>query len=1420
MAELSSAELHKLQQGVERWQNRRKDQDKMSETLALGLERPKDELEPVDPRKRKFLSYKADDDKLTRDAITLANRRVAEVDSTGRPKRTRTLPMIDMTTQKSIPITTIMKPLEQFVQDNPVKIPELLEENEEDKTTVSGNSFPEMKSLTELADENMSYWNRRNSKKMRDGVKASPKPEYSFSHIQKTLFQPYGAFPPCLNAENNECIAQVTDALRHPCDGTKPLMSFPTETQMRSFEMDNSGVVFEQNYCEFCYRFSVNALAYETANDIKTKSVEIASRYYAIGLGNYSQSAMIQPKKKRGVTQLDGIFGNIRFFDTSDFIPVVGVLEKNKIVKTISVDEYKKLGITNVVFGWEEVKGIYQLNEKALLEWDQINPYDRVIIRPQDARLDAVLRGYFMGRAVSADTDYSHIFSDLMESVADPEYLEKPYPENKSSLHKTRWLYYCLHSQESPPDTRECSIYFVMIAKLNAARTILETEELPDGLREKVALFIAGYLPLFDWIEKNGYRTNEELTSLRFFERNSSPISGLANFYPVFATHLRGGDERFLDFEKKIYSRKSPLEFVQDFYSADEYRDGVKIEKTDSEKWELHSNLPEVKILLQKPKYSGLTAASYTNLSNIYHELCTHISDLYEPKFPSYDKKPPPEADRKIWKRKYGEKVLRKIETAFDNVINVLLAENQRYFVLLKNLSTVVFCDFMSTVEQLKAMQNDQMTVLLETAGILNITKNMNLDITLKGVTGETWDNYMLLAACLLRVAVFEELERIEITSRKALKQNLLLMRNSHLSLFSRLTENKPRIKTDEEMSEKLDKKAQQYYLTELDYVYPYPTRELHPGMLPNLTQGLIFVNFIGESGAEEHPWVKINGKKAWKCCGQREFSVMLKKMCADPNFYRYTALEIRLSLMGTYEHNLYRPCFLRALQINEFFEHIMQKEVLNQMEEFILDNQTLVIESTSESLSYMLDCCPFLTDILHKIYKEWFDWPIKTNMDMVRFCFDRDGHIGRIEEIVYERAKFNSNKLIYRHNETSFIDFMCTEIDNFDILRYQIAAVLQEKHQVTNLQKDMITRFVHYVGPEGDIELSDMRLVYMKTDTLDKIAEIFKVYKTACKKNTGAAMKKEEVTDLVQQQFKQMEANQYTLMSFFFDTLKRYRSIRAIRLTNSLILEQQIAKICEKRNVKHISDLPPLATKIAYSPCCGYFKNSFPLKPNAEARGFDEIMLDMLDGTNTCGKKQHRTAKKARVLRINRGKNEKVFEKKVARQQQRENKKLICSETEVMTIDVLGEVVFSKQPSKIPKSKKAAKNSTKRRKRTMEVPVDPYWMTPCCGKILDYDWKKFTPNGYACMRCSPMLEITNELKLPVCESCYNTIPKNKAYKVERGWDDVKEKLRRQIFCSTCYKPWKHNSKGAYVTSHVIASITDSSYASSVISMI
>lgn len=1430
-----------LETHVVRWQVRKMEKESQTPDLPTSLPRTVVAVKDPTTKKRKLVAVKPEDDALTNNCIGIANRHILKLTKVPSedpdPKRAKLIILdeppreIARKTTKII-INTAMKPLEEFPIDHPRVEPEFIEEDPTAPYTISQNALSGMPSLRGMLDKQRQYFAQRDSKKVQDGIIAAPKPVISAQHIAKVLFEPYGLFGPCVLAGTNGCQAQLEPTLAHPMSKTPiACMAYCSPEEVTAIAGGFQKTILGGQMCEMCERYAINRYVLEKGLESHVVEFERPNRYYKSDVpGEYSRRGMIQPTQGKGVRFTDGVFGDVRCWNTSDFVPVMGVIKPNDsvVTSTLLPEQYKQLTEDHIqnsgfkyVRGWREVKPFYNLNERTFLETHQISPYLHSFVDvEQSLDIALVLKGYFERRETQFP-NFALLFSDLMECVHDDNFYTQfnvftRYPYyNAEDL--DLWRNWCLHKFDSPPDLATHRIYYAVMIRCNTVQLFLTKNAHTgpaDNLDTKLKLFIEGHMPLIKWMDENKAISDSQVHTLIFDPGLQIEMPVLLTYYPKFDTHFRQTDCEFLTFVKRTYAKRDPLDVLHRHYIE---------EQADRFSQLLHMNLPTDEGILKKVATKSLNINLYTEITEAYQKLCIRLKFQHRGAWPALLSKVPqkdvlpPNVTRKEWRKQRDRELVSQMRTELKSVLTVLRAENREYEILLTGFAKSVFCSFTDTLTALLELSIEDRGYMINYCGCFDEILPLSTGIIITGseVNGKKWEEHLLLLACLLRVYLTEHLHSLELEEKIELRYNLRLFRNSHLRLVRKITENRPVLFTDEELLTQPVGKV----LSIFDIYKPEPKGELHEGMLPDVCDGLVNVDFMGNNGMDEQELIKILFKVLDRCCNGREFPLMLNKMCEqNPDFNRLILLMLELSLKGLYTHDTVVVSFYRSLALDEMFEHSESPDVWASIQRFIRDNATLAKEAISESLIYMLQFLPHLRDMLTTVYEDLSDWRMRiiANMDMVRYCFTATGDFTRISETVYQRIHLDSNKKIYRHTELGFVKFMCDQIWDFDIARYAKRVIFEKHHQTTSEQKEMVNCFVRSISPIQVIKLEALKIAFLTARTLDIIAAISLLFEVNGAKLSSSGPKHKQANP-VHTKFLELDINQYGLMSYFFETLQSYQNIRTVRITNLNVLKAQMTKLCERRGVKHVGQLSALATKVIYSPCCGYFKNAFPLRMDQAARGFDEVIFNMTDQTYTCGKKEHKANSRAAPRAIRMGKKPDLFNTKVARQQTRENKKPVCSETEVLIIDVLGEVVETQTTARFTKGKTANNKNlaaAKRRRKNLPQPTAPLWVTPCCGIIYEYDWQKWTPNCYACGVCKVNSDMAESLNKLICMCCRQTI--DRTYQIIRCWDDVyTQQFHRMAFCSRCLHQWKHFGQ-LLCGSHVIHGINDPTFAQQV----
>ena len=809
----------------------------------------------------------------------------------------------------------------------------------------------------------------------------------------------------------------------------------------------------------------------------------------------------------------------------------------------------------------------------------------------------------------------------------------------------------------------------------------------------------------------------------------------------------------------------------------------------------------------------------------------------------------------------------------FAKVAEWAALQNRAYIALLERFAVPAFCEFSETHAWLQTLSTEEIALLVTSCdSFVSVfpqeDEPKKIVLTPSTVNGASWQQHLLLLACCVRVFAIEQLHELEPIAQRKLRYNLRLLCFSHLRLVRKITEPLAggagaALLRDAQLTTKSLPTQLRHAVVRgrslLDQFYPHAMREVHQGCLPDYANSLMSVNFFTDCGMDDFPWNKIQYKKPDRCCDVREFSEMLRAFCKDPTFFAITMLELELSLKGLYEHATVSPSFARALMLDELFENAQHVDMKPLLIQFILNNEALVAKATSESLCYQLEQLPGLLQTLRVLYKDWFAWRVFANMDMVRQCLRVDGNFQRAETIVFRRIRLQSKRTIFRLNEVDFTVWLCDTFKKADEYRYKNGMPeLPQSARLSAAECTTLQCFIYAFAPDDIIDARDLRIVGLNTETLVTLNELNQHFlsqlaaaaangssgggRAACPvPDAGQAASTRRISTKLKliQLVHTIEPKQYVLAHQFFTLLRNYQSVRVIRLNNSTLLSQQLARLWEKPAIMQLGYIPETALRCAFSICCRNVKNSWTTRIDTASTGYEDIAFSMSDGIYTCAKRRHRNttpkdgdsdsesetnasedssddddesveevplvlpgeetlqerivrraaklegivfasteAKKEAYKKLNRLKK---LEAKRKRKSDRELRKPACAATEIFTVSLAGTAI-EMDTCKIPGAKKA--RAVELKSAVKEHPTAGYWLTPCCGIPYSYKDSNWFPGGYACGTCSEANELAQSFDVRRCSCCRFPSP---VYTLHRVYDDLYLRgFRHIIICAAC----------------------------------
>lgn len=1271
-------------------------------------------------------------------------------------------------------------------------------------------------------------------------VPAVKKPEISRYHIANMLWlhnELRPRFPMCINAVQGLCQAQLV--LQHPLAPNAGMMAYLSPQDylfvLHGTPLPNNVACTEEslrnlpysNLCEFCYRAFVHAKVENIKLEGHHAEVEIPTRYYAVGASEYSREGMMQQFSLQNILYSHGIIGNMRLWNTSDFIAVMGLLaESGEISTVITVKEYNDTEPTgNWIAGWVERGPFYQLNEMAFLEVGQVDPYQQTIFgTARELTVEAVLQDHFKKRAGSQFPDYSHIFENLLNCIANPDYLSlsKYTPKNPE---KNPWRRFCAHPYESPPPLEGYRIYYILLMKINTLYALYSSKKMKalfsDAFRQRIKVYIYSYHPLITHICESRKYSDADLLQPTFVSHKLGlKLSPLIAFYPFPARSNRATDMTFVKHFTTIYLRDTPLEFCQKHYRTQRSLYNLKPLYTPSSEFPVPEKLDSALFnsMLEKLEYVVENARKHFEQQkkrfSTYGLRLSWQNPLSRRRRDVEGKTT--ETQRKSELLSRFKQVDSTLAKNFDQLHAWAAPREELYELLLCKFGAKVFCEFSDTLNWLAEEQNlaNVISSLNCFSGMLGAKLDAELVITPTHINGRPWSQHLILLACLIRAYVLEQLHNLELIEHKALRYQLILLRNSHLGLFRHIVCTPSQLLTDVSLMEVSGTAT----LSLLDHFYPHSIREIHQGSLPNYGNSLFYVNFFCDGGMDAYPWPKSQYKKPDRACDLREFSFMLYSFIGSSTFYRNLLLELELSLKGLYEHCTVRPNFGSTVSLDELFDHASEPHMKPVISQFIVNHEALVRNATSESLCYLLTKMPSLQAKLTEVYGDRFAWRAFANMDMARECFSRTQNFQRIDDVVFKTVNLLRHRKVFRLAETNFVVWLCDLFKKANERRNKkLRQQLPDEAAVSSELAVIIQLFVTGYA-DSTIDVRDLAVIQLNPTTLETLARLNESFISHVSKNYGysekvAALSNDELIDLVLS----LEPSQYCIAHRFLTLLRDSRSVRCTKITNQYLLEQQSAQLQKNAAAAKQPAVPINAIRLAYCPACKNVKISWAARVDTPSVGYEDIAYNVEEGIFVCSKKRHRFEEvdsaileellaEERRRQISMGQNynpeskeAKTILRKAAAELRRHDREMLradCSKTEILTLPLFGNLV-EMDMCKVPGAKRISNSQQAGSIKT--APMPGYWLTPCCGIPYSYNDANRYPGGYACGACSEASIAAATFKMIFCNCC-RTEPSS--YSLPMVYDDLYTMtLRRIVICSACttrlrnvpleYKSWQ-----------------------------
>lgn len=1163
------------------------------------------------------------------------------------------------------------------------------ESNASKRIKVEMKSFDaQHKKVSDLANKNLEYA-ATHAKKVNETIKNLHRfIEVTPADIQSILFIPFDTkHKPCvMGMACQSMMAPLQHPLKsEPCMGfVAPIVwnALRTGERLSPLQTEAENNLFQHDMCEFCFRkWVTDQVGSNMLNRDQIARQQIpCGRQYSTDLpGSWDKSAMIAPERDKKTQHLYGLFGNIPFFNPLNFRPMVAIVDQEwKIQKWLEIEEYKRnesnYATTRVAFGWLETGPFYNMNNMMQPKVNQQDAYLDVIMEVKGGyNVSSVLAGYFKkceGRDYSAiflpfdellrinifTLDYPGFHPKMIGEFEEQGRLRNPGAEN---LYERWWPWhedYVMHSIDADLPYESYSIYYTAIWVLNALVYLKRLcPKLSKSILTKLEAFTEMYLPLLNWMQANALdNVSLRTTPMKLPEHNYSA----SVYYVLYPRHgdgqkkFRIEDFQYLEFEYKQYRRATPDEQLNFFYCFQK-----KAELPHSE--EFLQEFSRFDEYIAEKKLAPFTC--YAEVTETFKRFFTCLRRHAKIDWPSDTISHLGSAETSSeFQIKRTEEFFARVKECFTNLLAFYHLENLRYECLQDWLPNVL-CPFGKTLSWIGRCldANGTAAALFRRLGVKDFNHLLPPGFVSNsiGINGVIWHEHCILLALLVRVHVTQEMHALESVCKRTVRNNLILLRNSHFSLLRAILENGPfvPVKTDAMLRTRA---AMREGIAAVDYVkrehlsvsiyeanFPLTTREVHEGQLPR-SYFMLAHNFFTELEKPSFPFQKILSSTLLKCTVHSEFLEIINSENNTP-LRRLLYFLLELSLKGLYKSANVVPNFRVSMQLDEMFRNLdyrpirmrinnwLNSSIRRGEEEKICFHQ-FIDHLFMEFANFNLRCNPTAHDMILQQYCDDFWSRSLTVMDIVRTVVDRQ-HSLKLEDIhYYTQEKFDvkvSHKVM-RPNKIPFWTFFQFTIIQSDKIRYNLKQFCDKLSQVDVVN---IRDFVRHLDPNGRLCKNDLLIPFNGMQQIvDCVNAVYEIHKQ-CNNTTNII----PLTKQAIEEVRKINLAHYPLLARTVTELYAYRKYKSMEIVDLGYVEKCIKILCQNSAVESLDKVPLGRTIACIAPCCSTLKKSLaskqfkPVQPQEgkpiinSTLGNRDLAIDPADRRVTCGNKNARQGKR-----------------------------------------------------------------------------------------------------------------------------------------------------------------------------------------------
>jgi len=545
----------------------------------------------------------------------------------------------------------------------------------------------------------------------------------------------------------------------------------------------------------------------------------------------------------------------------------------------------------------------------------------------------------------------------------------------------------------------------------------------------------------------------------------------------------------------------------------------------------------------------------------------------------------------------------------------------------------------------------------------------------------------------------------------------------------------------------------------------PSPDFIFHQGLIPNVINYIPDCSFWSDIRSKNNPIVHILSKGLPQRCQIRNMREILNKYSRKHDaVYNFIFAALKCSLLGMYKMCSVRPPLKKRIRLYRNFNRISKAELLQWM---IGDHQQLLFYVIKEFLIFGVRDIPSIyKEIERRYYWDKFESCVNRAMNTVRNNIEDSSRIMHFVGIESQLVAINKQQVhhLFRPTKHLFCNVLLNECERIDDTNFVGYIRKEVSTEYRNLMYEMAIR----VDISEKTEFEWLKFFNVSTDVIKKINRIQETYILDGTKGSLKTL------------LASLSRHDFECVRDLCQAFDRKFNIRVFTLPKHLYIAQCKA-LRRKHSVANGMKMPKSVGETFICMECKQFKGFITKRErgkvvNLFAYGHSKVLIDDQTMKYYCGKRSDKVDSKKRNQIVPeyssfidvdmekiRSANEIRNKKRMAKESRKELKNRVCSQTPLVTTDMVGVL--------------------------LEFYGKMYMFCPSCANFMQVTSENYTKDGIYCGCCIQHGKLYTTVS---CEWC-------KASKGNEMWSPIKvideEEEKTIHLCNSCLKPWIRNAE-------------------------